>query len=73
VLTIADKATSDAMTNIAAALQELTSQNDSSESGKDHASGGGESTGAFLEVIHLLTKMAPEERAALVGLLKALG
>jgi len=59
---------------MAAALQELISQNDSSGSEKDQASGGGgESTGAFLEVIHLLTKMAPEERAALVGLLKALG
>jgi len=58
---------------MAAALQELISQNDSSGSEKDQASGGGESTGAFLDVIHLLTKMASGERAALIGLLKALG
>ena len=72
-LTIADKATSDALMNMVFALQELIAQNDCDKSGKSRAGGIGTSPrGAFLEVIRLLTKMAPDERAALIGLLKAL-
>ena len=74
MLTIADKATSDAFMSMAAALQELIAENDCSESEKSRAGGSGTSPGgAFLEVIRLLTKMAPDERTALIGLLKALG
>ncbi len=73
-LSIADKATSNALANMAVALQESISQNDSSESEKSQAGGSGTSPGgAILEVIRLLTKMAPEERTALIELLKALG
>jgi len=69
-LSIADKATSDALTNMASALQELIARKDCVESEKHQANGNAESAvGAFLEVIRLLTKMAPEERAALIGLL----
>ena len=60
--------------NMAAALQELITENDRGESEKSRASGSGKSPeGAFLEVIRLLTKMASEERTALIELLKALG
>ena len=59
---------------MASALQELIARTECSEGEKDQANGNAESAGgAFLEVIRLLTKMAPEERAALIGLFKALG
>jgi hypothetical protein len=73
-LSIAGKATSDALTNMASALQELIAQTDCSGNEEDPKDCNTESAGgAFLEVIRLLTKMAPEERAAMIGLLKALG
>jgi len=59
--------------NVAAALQELIAGKDCAQGGKSRASDSETSPGgAFLEVIRLLTKMAPEERAALIELLKAL-
>ena len=71
MLTIADKATSDALTNMASALQQLIAQNDCGKSEKSRAGGSGTSPGgAFLEVIRLLTKMAPDERTVLIELLK---
>ena len=58
---------------MAAVLQELIAEKDCDQRGKSRPGDGGTNPGgAFLEVIRLLTKMAPEERAALIGLLKAL-
>ncbi len=59
---------------MAAALRELIKENDRRKSEKGQVSGSGESPGkGFLEVIRLLVEMDPEERIALIGLLKALG
>jgi len=74
VLTIADKATADALMNMASALQELIAQNDGSRNENSRPNTDDEQAGsALMETIRLLTKLSPDERAALVGLLKALG
>jgi len=74
MLTIADKATSDVLTNMAAALQELITQNDSSKSEKCQPNtSDGQAGSALLETIRLVAKLSPDERAALIGLLNALG
>lgn len=73
-LTIADKATADALMSMASALQELIAQNDCSESEKNQPNTNNEQAGsALLETIRLLAKLSPDERAALIGLLNALG
>jgi len=73
-LTIADKATSDALMSMAFALQELIAQNDGSESEKSQQNTDVEQAGSTLmETIRLLAKLSPNERAALIGLLKTLG
>ena len=73
-LTIADKATSDALMSMAFALQELIAQNDCSESEKSRPNTNYEQAGsALLESIRLFAELSPNERAALFGLLNALG
>lgn len=73
-LTIADKATSDALTNMAAALQDLITQNNSNESEKSPPNTNDEQVrSTLLETIRLLAKLSPDERAALIGFLNALG
>ena len=73
-LTIADKATSDALMSMAAALQELTAEKDCHQSGKSRPNSNSKQAGsALLETIRLLAKLSPDERSALIGPLKALG
>ena len=56
---------------MASALQGLISQNDSIESEKCQPNTNNEQAGsALLEAIRLFAKLSPNERAALVGLLK---
>ncbi len=73
-LTIADKATSDTLMNMASALQELIAQNDCHESAKNRSNSCNEQAGSgLLETIRLFVKLSPDARTALVELLKALG
>ena len=73
-LTIADKATSDALTSMAYALQELIAQNDFSESEKSRPNTNDEQAGSTLiETIRLLAKLGSDERMALTILLTTMG
>jgi len=73
-LTIADKATSDALSNMASALHKLIAQNECNENEKSRRDANDEQPGnTLLEAIRLLTTLSPVERAALIGLLNALG
>jgi len=59
---------------MASALQELIAQNDCSESEKSQPNTNGEQAGSTLmNTIRLLVELSPDERAALMGLLKTLG
>jgi hypothetical protein len=59
---------------MASALQELIVQNDSNESENSPPNTNDEQTeGTLMETIRLLAKLSPDERAALAGLLNALG
>ena len=72
-LTIADKATADALTNMASALHELIAQNDCSQNEKSRPNTDDEQAGsALMETIRLLAKLSPNERASLTGILNAL-
>jgi len=72
-LTIADQATSDALTNMAAALQELIAENDRGEGAMSQQNTNSEQAGSTLmETIRLLAKLSPNERASLTGILNAL-
>lgn len=56
---------------MAAALQELISQNDSSKSEKSQSNTNNEQAGsALMEAMRLLVRLSPDERAALIGILK---
>ncbi len=74
MLTITDNSTSDTLKRVVAILQELIGENDRKNSEQSWPNINDEQAGnVLLEVIRLLTKMTPDERTALIGLLKALG
>lgn len=70
----ADKATSDAFGSMVSTLQKVIGENDRKENDQSRPNTNDEQAGSgLLETIRLFVKLSPDERAALVTLIEALG